>query len=226
MSRFDTAYLELEDAQGEGVFELNIGLQTQGELDKSFLMGERGQYVTEIINQLDILGEVDSTLDRRAGFWIDGGAGNYSETIQFETGLEDVRWGDGVSDPGPNNVTPRDASGANVKPLTRYQVMALWLARSRTDSANPARLYFGEYATGKHHAEAGAFNQAMPVAVVNFQPELAEPDNDGPGQFRGTIGVSLLTPFADYDPPDWLTSSNIGSITDHFAQELSDHKNE
>lgn len=219
MSRFDTAFLEVEDTTSTAVFELNIGLSTSGELDKSYLMGPRGQYLSEIFNVTDVLGDIESTQDRRAGFWIDGGAGNYSERIQFETGLEDVTWGDGSGGTGPSNVTPRDASGADVKALSRYHVLSLWLSRTLTDSRNPARLYFGEWADGTHHSESGAFNQAMPCAITNYQPEM--PDvSDSPESFSGMIEVSMLTPFADYSPPSWLEGSNIGTFSAQAAEEL------
>lgn len=220
MSRYDTAYLELEDASGVGVFEFSIGLQTSGDLDKSFLMGERGQYIKEIFNLTDELGEIDGLIDRRSGFWVDGGAGNYRTTIQFRTGLEDVEWGDGSGGTGPSNVHPRDASGADVKPLSRNQVLGLWLARTLTDSRNPARLYYGEFATGKHHASAGAFGQAMPCAVTNYQPQMPDPDGEPPSSFSGTIEVAMLTPFASYDPPAWLESSNIGTFAEGAAEAL------
>ena len=220
MSRYDTAYLEVEDNQGVGVFEFNLGLKTSGELDKNYLMGSRGQYISEIWDQSDALGEIDALAERRAGFWIDGGAGNYSERLEFETGLEDVEWGDGTGGIGIDNVTQRDASGADVKPLTRYQVLSLWLSRTLTDSRNPARLYWGEWATGKHHPNAGAFNQAMPCAVTNFQPEMPDTDGESPSTMRGTIELSLLVPFGSYDPPDWMADSNVGTFIDHAAEQL------
>ena len=75
MSRYDTAYLEVEDNTSTAVFELSLGLRTSGELDKNCLMGNRGQYITEIFNVTDSLGEIENdTVDRRAGFWVDGGA--------------------------------------------------------------------------------------------------------------------------------------------------------
>lgn len=220
MSRYDTAFLEVEDSQSTAVFEFSIGLSTQGELDKSYIMGQRGQYITEITNLSDQIGDITSVQDRRAGFWVDGGAGNYSERLQFETGLEDVTWGDGSGGDGPSNVTPRDASGADVKALTRYQVLALWLSRTLTDSRNPARLYWGEWATGDYHAEPGAFRQAFPCAVTSFQPELPDPSTEGPTSFSGTIEVSMLTPFADYDAPDWMANSEVGTFIEHAAEEL------
>jgi hypothetical protein len=220
MSRYDTAYLEVEDNTSTAVFELSLGLRTSGELDKNYLMGSRGQYITEIFNVTDELGEIENdTVDRRAGFWVDGGAGNYSERIEFETGLEAVTWGDGSGGTGPTNVTPRDASGADVKPLTRYHILSLWLARTLTDSRNPARLYFGEWADGTHHPSSGAFNQAMPCAITNYQPEL--PDvNESPTSFQGVIEVSMLTPFASYNPPSWMADSNVGTFVEQAADQL------
>lgn len=223
MSRFDTAYLEVEDDTSTAVFELSIGLSTSGELDKTYIMGERGQYISEIANITDVIGDIESLQDRRAGFWIDGGSGNYSERVNFETGLEAVTWGDGSGGTGPSNVTPRDASGEGVKPLTRYHVLSLWLSRTLTDSRNPARFYFGEWTDGNQpeHAEAGAFNQPMPCAVTNYQPEM--PDvSESPESFSGMIELSLLVPFADYDPPDWMANSNVGTFEQHAANELED----
>jgi hypothetical protein len=221
MSRYDTAFLEVEDSTDTAVFELSLGLRTSGELDKNYLMGSRGQYIQEIWDQSDALGEIDALAERRAGFWIDGGAGNYSERIEFEAGTEgeSIQWGDGSGGDGQSNVTPRDASGAGVKPLTRYHIMSLWLARTLTDSRNPARLYFGEWADGTYHPEPGAFGQAMPCAITNFQPEM--PDvNESPTSFQGVIEVSLLVPFGDYEPPDWMADSNVGTFVDHAAEQL------
>lgn len=222
MSRFDTAYLEVEDEQSTATFEFHTGLRTTGDLDKSYLMGSRGQYISEIFNVTDALGEIDAAAERRAGFWYDGGAGNYSERIEFETGVgDDVQWGDGSGGTGKANVTPRDASGMDVKPLTRYHVLSLWLSRTLTDSRNPARLYFGEWTDGSkpEHTESGAFNQAFPCAVTNYQPEL--PDvGESPSSFQGVIEVSLLVPFGSYDPPSWMSDSNIGTFIDHVAESL------
>lgn len=221
MSRFDTAFLEVEDNQSTAVFEFSIGLQTTGELDKNYLMGSRGQYITEIFNVTDALGEIDATAERRAGFWYDGGAGNYSIRLNFEAGNEEnpIDWGDGSGGTGEANITPRDASGAGIHPLTRNHILSLWLSRTLTDSRNPARLYYGEWADGTHHPNAGAFNQAFPCAVTNYQPEM--PDvSEPPSSFSGVIELSLLVPFGSYDPPSWMQGSNIGGFVDHVTESL------
>lgn len=226
MTRFNYAYLDLEDSQGVATFEMQVGFTTQGETEKRFLMGDEGfgQYVTEIFNQLDVLGEVDSTVDRRAGFYLDGGAGMITESLNFKTGLDDVTWGDGSGGTGEANVTPRDASGPGIKAATRKHIFDLWVARSLTDSRNPARLYFGEWTDGSkaQHSEAGAFNQPMPCAVKRVTTNLPDPNDDDKVSLEGTIELSMLTPFADYDPPSWLESSNIGTFAEHVATELEE----
>lgn len=222
MSRFDTAYLEVEEGDGTtGVFEFSTGLKTSGELDKNYLMGSRGQYIQEIWDQSDALGEIDARAERRAGFWIDGGAGNYSQRVEFETGLDDVEWGDGSGGTGPDNVTARDASGSGVKPQSRKNVLELWLAKTLTDSRNPARFYYGEWTDGNQaeHSEPGAFNQPFPCAVTNFQPELNDV-TDSPSFMRGVIELSLLVPFGSYDPPSWMADSNVGTFIDHVGEQL------
>lgn len=225
MTRFDTAYLELTDDSGTGVFELNIGLQESGDIEKTFLMGPRGQYITEVF---DIVGltDVDSTAQRRAGFVIDGGAGTWQQDINFATGLEDVTWGDGSGGDGPSNVTARDASGADVKPLTRKHVLELWIARSRTDSQSFARLYHGEWATGNYHSEAGAFNQPMPCAITNLQTTMPNPENDPPSELTGTVSLMIITPFSDLEVPGVLANSNVGDYAATAANRLEEFSNE
>lgn len=223
MSRFDTAYLDVEDDTSTATFEFSIGLNTNGDLDKNYLMGSRGQYIQEIWDQSDALGEIDALAERRAGFWIDGGAGNYSETVEFEAGMEaeSIQWGDGTGGEGQDNVTPRDASGPGVKPLTRYHVMSLWLSRTLTDSRNPARFYFGEWTDGSKsgHSESGAFNQPFPCAVTNLQPNLPDA-GESTAYFEGTLELSLLVPFGDYEPPSWMADSNVGTFLEHVGEQL------
>jgi len=220
MTLTDKAYLVLDEPNGDnqGIFELQIGLQHQSELEKSFIMGSRGPYIQAIVNQTPFGKDLASSADRRAGYWIDGGAGSWSETIDFETGLEDVRWGDGNSATGPSNVTKRDASGAEVSAISRMNVFEFWMARARTDSLNPAFLYFGEWTESAHSLSIttpdGAFGEAMPVAVTNHS---ITNDPDQPGSLTGSVTVQRILPF-EAGIPSWLGDGTvqgmIGSITD------------
>jgi len=214
---FETAYLVVEDATTTAEFELEIGLEHTSELTKSYLMGERGQYIREIVNKtpLNDSGVDENTFERRKGYWIDGGAGNWQQTLGFETGLEDVTWGDGSGGTGPGNVTETDASGADVKPLSRYQVFEFWMAQTLTDSNTPARLYVGEWSDGTYAAEAGAYNRPMTVAVVDHT--VTNPVDES-GSLEGSITVALIAPWPTGGIPDWLSGD---SITD-FVSEVSD----
>ena len=223
MTRFDTAYLELQDSTSTATFEFNIGYRSSGEVDKNFLMGPRGQYVTEVYNQIDVLGDVDDiSANRRAAFQIDGGAGEWTQQLEFSTALEDVQWGDGDGGTGPTNVTARDASGSDIKAQTRKDILELWVARSRTDSQSPAYLYTGEWATGKYHSEAGAFNQPMTVSVTNVTTDLPDPNDGDQVSLTGTIQLRMLTLFKDLTPPSILEDSNIGTYSADAAASLED----
>lgn len=228
MSRFDTAYLLVSDGTDTGTFELNIGLQAQSQMDRNFLMGPRGQYVTEVFNAFGVFPDIDGPATRRAAFTIDGGAGEWTKTISFSTGLEDVTWGDGSGGDGPTNVTPRDASGADVKPLSRMHVLELWLTQARTDSQNPAFLYFGEWTDGTpaEHTDSGAFNQPLVCAVDRFNVSIADPNNDPPSELSGDIELKAITPFADIGVPSELSGSNIGDYATEVENNLEGLKDE
>ena len=197
MTLTQTAYLTVQEGNNEAVFELRLDLEETADLNKSFIMGDRGQTIQEVYEQF--LGD-DEELEgknRRAGFTLDGGAGEWQHTLSFSTGLEDrdVTWGDGSDDP------QKDASGPDVHPLTRKQIMESWLARTRTDSANPARLYWGEYTDGRFEGTAGAFNQPMFVAVNEYN--ISSPDvNRDVNTMDGTVTLSRIALFPDSIPDD------------------------
>jgi hypothetical protein len=214
MTLHEKAYLVVsedafDDGITDGVFEMEIGKQQTTELNKSYLMGERGQYIREVTQKLDIddiIQDTRSVDGRRTGYWIDGGAGTWQETIEFETGLEAVRWGDGVSPTGPDNVTPSDASGADVKKRSRADIFTYWIGRTITDSANPGLLYAGEWTDGRFEGTAGAFGRPMYVAVNDHNIST---DVDRPAGLRGTVTVSRIDLFPDVmdgvaSVPGWL----------------------
>jgi len=211
------AYLVLEDNTGEAVFEFNANLEITSELDKSFIMAERGQYVRKIFNETQLIDDVDNVADRRAGYHIDGGAGSWQETLAFEVHADNnVSWGDGSGGNGASNVTSRDASGTGISMETRKNIFELWLSRTLTDSRNPARLHFGEWTNGRFN-EPGVFNQPLPVAITghNIEPDVTEPSN-----LKGTITMQVITLFADTNPPSWLADSTIGSFLEQASEAL------
>jgi hypothetical protein len=217
MTLHEKAYLVVsenafDDTVDDAVFEMQIGKQQTTELNKSYLMGERGQYLREITAKLgieDIIQDTSDVDNRRTGYWIDGGAGTWQETIEFETGLEDVRWGDGVSATGPANVTETDASGEDVKKRSRADIFTYWISRTITDSANPGLLYVGEWTDGRFEGDSGAFGRPMYIAVNDHNIST---DVDRPAGLRGTVTVSRIDLFPDVlddgfgtgDIPGWL----------------------
>jgi len=226
MTLSDKAYLRIDDGSGTtATFELQIGFEETTDIDKSYVLGNRGQYIRQVfdtdVTPLSNLAQGQ----RRTGYYIDGGAGVWQPTLQFRTGLEDVEWGDGSGGTGPSNVVRRDASGADVKPISRKHVMEWWLARTRTDSFGQARLYWGEWTDGSIDGDAGAFNQPMPVAILSAV--LSSPGvESGKTELDGTlelVHISLfpLGPDDERDEPDWATdyqdtvADQLDFITDH-----------
>lgn len=54
MTLTETAYLEIEGDSSTATFEISIGLQYQSSLSKSYLMGEQGQYLREIVVEVAV----------------------------------------------------------------------------------------------------------------------------------------------------------------------------
>lgn len=203
MTLTDTAYLRIDDGTGAtATFEFADGLEETSETEKSFIMAERGQYITEIANNAVDNLAINDISTRRRGFWIDGGAGTITHTYNFETGLEDVTWGDGTGGTGDANVTETDASGAGVHPLSRKQILDYWVQRTRTDSGAQARLHWGEW-TNTDFGDAGVYGQPMPVAILSLTTN--SPEVDEPSSMTGSITlVHIAWWFSEDDGiPEW-----------------------
>lgn len=213
MALTEKAYLELEDGSGTGVFELRIGLEHQSQITKSYIMGSRGQYIREVVNEtLNIDGVLD-TAQRRTGFWLDGGAGDWEMTLSFVAGTEEtsVNWGDGTSG-------RRDASGAGVDPLTKMQVLEWWVANTRSDSFGYSRIHVGEWTDGSYpESGSGKFGMPMPIAVQ--ETDFRKPPDDTT-IFEGSITFShvALAPAASGQLASWaetaVTSGNTPTIAE------------
>jgi len=212
MTLTQTAYLTIDDGTSTGVFELNIGLEETAEINKTFILSNRGQYVQEIYEQI-----VDNTSvateNRRRGYHIDGGAGEWSHTLVFRTGLEDVTWGDGSAD------DTRDASGADVDALTRKQVLEDWIARTRTDSFGQAKLYWGEWADGTYADSAGAFGRPMNIVIREASLSSPEVDQDV-NTFEGNLTVERTSIFPEEVDE---TLANAKDLVEDALSEITDY---
>lgn len=211
MTLTETAYLEIQGSPN-GTFELSLGLQLQSSLSKSYIMAEQGQYIREVFNQAPGTGSFDAS--RRTGYWLDGGAGNWELTVSFQTGLEDVTWGDGSGGTGQANVTETDASGPGVKPISRLQVLQNWLARSKSDSGGDTRIHIGEWTDGSvGNASAGAFGEPLYVAVRDTSFSMPNPENEPPNSFDGSLTLSHVSRWGGYDAPGWFADA-VGAVVD------------
>lgn len=208
MTLENVAYLEFE-ASTNATFELSIGKEVQSQGSKSYLMGERGQYVREIVNQTPGTGSFDA--DRRTGFWIDGGAGDWQEVVQFKAGVgdEDVQWGDDSGTRDQSGVTTTDASGSDVAGISRKNVFDYWMSKSKTDSSGKGKLHFGEWTDGSiahiSGVSAGAYGEPMPVAVREWSvgTDLTEP-----GQVNGNFTVSHVALWGGAEAPEWADDAS------------------
>lgn len=195
----DRAYLVVIDGDDEATFELRLNLEESSELSKSYVVGQRGQYVREIseINPFDV--SLDSVGERRTGFWVDGGAGEWQHTLSFQTGLEDVQWGDGSDD------DQKDASGEGVHPLRRKDVIEYWLANTRSDSGGQVRLHWSGWTSGDiphvSGVSAGAYNRPMFVAIREANIDAPDPNEDV-NSIEGTLTVNRVAPIPDAVPTD------------------------
>lgn len=208
MTLTEKAYLEIDGDSSTATFELQIGLEHTSDLTKSYLMGERGQYVREIVNSTPYTGNVDE--ERRTGYWIDGGAGDWQVPLSFESGLEDTIWGDGSGGDGPSNVTKTDASGANVPAISRKQILQNWIAVTKSDSTGQTRIHVGEWTNGNvsgvANFAAGAFGEPMPVAVRESSLSGPDPDQE-PGTFTGNITFSHVALWGSAQAPAWASDA-------------------
>lgn len=211
MTLTDTAYLKIDDGDGTtATFEFGHGLEISTDIDKSYLMGERGQYLKQIYPEDLGANGIQNVGQRRMGYWIDGGAGNWDLQLSFETGLEDVTWGDGGNDDAT------DASGSGVHAVRRKDVLAYWLTRTRTDSFGQARLHHGEWTDGTvAGSSGGAYNQPMPVAVRDATLDTPEIDSDV-NTMSGTITMNHVALFPTDAIPDWV-SDPIQTIREELS---------
>mgnify|MGYP006282147833 FL=1 len=198
MSLHNKAVLEVQAFNRTGVFEFREHEPTR-ELTKSFLVGGRGQILSELYSQATDLDPTDILPDadppRRAGYFVDAGAGRNQFTISATVGVgdEDLQWGDGSSAAGEAN--QYDATG-EVNPAAKRDVIFRWLAEARSDSGGQVQLYTGEWSTGEYADTAGVFNQPKPVALLSVR---AEKPKDDPAVVPYTFEFEEVAPVPNID---------------------------
>ena len=180
MPLYDRVVVEVEAFGRTGAFAFRGDLNPTRSLTKDYLVGGRGQVVSELYNQasdLD-LGSIlpDADLDRRAGFFLDAGAGSDQFQLSAEVGAgdEDLPWGDGSSPAG--TVSEYDAAG-DVHPIGKRDVLFRWLSQSRSDSGGQVKLYTGEWTDGTYADTAGVFGEPIPVALLEIRSEKPADQN-------------------------------------------------
>ena len=175
------AILEIDGVgpyEGTGVFEFRDINTDAREIDPDHLIGGSGQVIAELYDQItgidptDVLPESES-LDRRAGYHLDGGAGRDQVTLSFEAGLDpDDRWGDGSTDPDdPTDVAITDAQGC--RPALKRGVLMGYLAQNLIDSRGQARLYIAGHADGTYADEPGVYGEPMTVVLSSIRVEIS-----------------------------------------------------
>ncbi|ELY96767.1 hypothetical protein C482_15371 [Natrialba chahannaoensis JCM 10990] len=163
----DRVVLEIDPISGTdemGVFVLSTDLETTDELDRSYVLAERGQYVTEAFDIApNALTDPVSSSDfgRREGYHIDGGAGTDSITVSATRGAEETtQWGDGSAD---GESTQYDAASGDLD--AQVDVLRHWLNETRSDSGGQTRLHIRGHTDGTYSDSAGPFGEPITVAV-------------------------------------------------------------
>jgi len=215
MPLFNRAFLVISSpaiGDGDGVFEIYHEMEPDDRVEKQYLIGNAGSSVTEAIRfvtqAVEDLPDPPIT-SRRRGLSIDAGGGQHGGTLTFTTGLEDVQWGDGSGGTGAGNVTKTDATGDDVHPRTRLDVLQYWIANTLTDSRGRARLHIGQHTDGSYGGvSAGVYGNAFPIDILNCEtrrPVENPSDTEVTLEYRKTqVPDGLLSEVSDW----------IGNVTD------------
>lgn len=218
MPLHDRAVLEVSAFDRTGVFEFREH-EPNRELTHDYLVGGRGQVLSELYAQASDVDATeilpDANPPRRAGYFVDAGAGRNQFTMSATVGAGDgdLRWGDGSSAAGSAN--QYDAAG-EVNPITKRDVLLRWLAEGRSDSGAQVKLYTGEWADGTYADAAGVFGRPKPVALLSVRAEKA---TDDPAVVRYTFEFEEVAPVPD--KVDEL-ANDFTQIAEDVVAELGD----
>lgn len=226
MGLYNTAWLVIEEDprienNRTAAFELRNIEESQSSQEPDYIMGGRGNFITQyqtFFGDDTTFGVETTNARKRAGYFLDGGSGVWSETLSFKASDASVPlvWGDQRSDPGQSNVTQTDATGSEIEALTRRQILDYWIAQTRSDSFGNTRLHIGEYTDGSYDdyrdgqkvaADPGVFDRPIPVAVESTQ--LTNPEDEA-GTVDGAITVQRVRTFP-------TTEEQLSDVWDNVA---------
>ena len=189
--------IDLEDETGTTrtcVFELREGLEPSSNITRRFLLSNKGQYIREAydIGSEYIPGDLDTanTEDRR-GYHVDGGAGQFGQTITAAAGDKDASWGDGSTDPNdPADISRYDATGCD---LTAQKQILEWVtSQAATGSKGQARLHLGEWTDGSY-SDPGVFDRPFVVAI----PEVTVSRDPTESKLKVTLEMAWTAVFPE-----------------------------
>jgi len=222
MTLTDRIVLEVDiqdenDQTRTGVFELQEDLNITGNIPREYLMGPRGTVLRQIVNigndllPEDLADNFPDDIPNRQGFAVDGGGGEYTQSITGNAGPTEDPWGDGSANTGEYN--QYDASG-DVPLVAKKQVLEWYLARAESDSQGRTRLHYGLWTDGSYSGSAGVFGQPLPV----FIPEATVTDDpDDPS----VIEVSLECSWAALFPGHVVEAAE--NVQDEAAELIPDY---
>lgn len=219
MTLRDRAFLELGGdnviSEDRAYFEFPNDLQIDESVTRNYLVGQFGAQITtayEFLSAPEDFAVDDTSEDRRVGYSVDAGGGEWGGTVTFSVGAEDVRWGDGSGGTGEANITTTDASGAEVAGIVRLQVLQYWLAKMRADSTGYARLHYGEWTDGDPPGVDGAGVFGRPIFIGIPEVEVRT-DLDQPGTITADLQYRRVR----------LADGVVGEVADRvteFSQDI------
>jgi hypothetical protein len=174
-SRLPGAVLEIDApdlSASTGVFRFLKNVEITPDGVRNFLVGGRGQLTQEAVEILEDQFNTDipyiDTTNRRAGYYIDGGEGNWPIEVtarlsESPVNGEHLQMGDS---PDETVLTETSATGASGR--SQADILHYWVTQSKLDSANPARLHYGHWNDGTYtdDGQAGVFGDPVPVTVT------------------------------------------------------------
>lgn len=172
VERLSHAVLEIDALGTTGVFELKKDFEISGrDIERNYVVGARAQLLVNMLDQVESAADIElpGNSTKRGGYYIDGGSGEWSMTLNAslsETPVDGEHLQMGNTG-DPSQLTTLDATGAH--PLDQTEIFEHYLREGTADSVSSARLHLGQYHDGTHvdSGEPGVFGQPLQVTIPN-----------------------------------------------------------